>query len=277
MDRVYTGSLPFVRDPGGDDLPGPDGFDPVDFDALVSAEAEASEATGSGKPVFLLADSQLLFWVERGERFLSRVRRAIESDAPRAAYLGASNGDQPAFFELFTGAMETVGITDCRMIPSAPSAEELAFLEAADLVLLAGGDTERGWRAFEANGVREAVARRHAEGAVLIGISAGAVQLGLFGWPEGDASPEAAFPTFGIVPFAVGAHDEEADWESLRRIVASRGGAVTGVGLPRGGGVVYGPGHALEAVRHPAVEVALRGGVAALNLLIPASAHPPAA
>src|SRR5690349_4947937 len=102
------------------------------------------------KPILLLADSQLLFWREEsGEPFLARARALLEADGPvrpyKAAYLGASNGDAPEFYQLFVAAMEEIGIRDCRLIPSNPTPEDRSFLHQADLVLLAGGDVERGW------------------------------------------------------------------------------------------------------------------------------------
>ena len=57
------------------------------------------------KPIFLLADSQLLFWREEDVPFLERIRKAIEEEQPgkviRAAYVGAANGDAPEFYDLF--------------------------------------------------------------------------------------------------------------------------------------------------------------------------------
>ena len=90
------------------------------------------------------------------------------------------------------------------------------------------------------------------------------------GWPEGGAGPEAAFPTFGLVPFVVSAHDEASDWSALRRIVRARGGGVEGLGVPAGGGVAVHPDGTLEALRRPACRVALSGGEAAAWLLAPA-------
>ena len=143
------------------------------------------------------------------------------------------------------------------MIPADPSDEDRAFLDAADVLLLAGGDVERGWRAFQASGVREAVERRYQAGAVLIGVSAGAVQLGTAGWPEGD--PAAAFPTWGLAPFVVDAHAEDDDWSALRAVVRARGPGARGIGIPTGGGVILHPDHTLEAVRRAACEARREG------------------
>ena len=232
-------------------------------------EPAAAEAPPALQPMYLLADSQLLFWREGGLPFLERVRLSIPHASPRAAYLGASNGDHPDFYAIFTAAMETVGITRCRMIPARPTPEDVAWLGRADIVLLAGGDVPRGWDAFAEAGVRETVVRRRREGATLLGISAGAVQLGLLGWPQGRPTADALFGTFGLVPFVVDAHAEDSDWEELRRIVGLRAGSLHGVGIPRGGGIVVHPDGTIEAVRHPAYEIVPAPGGVGCNLSLP--------
>lgn len=214
--------------------------------------------SASIKPIFLLADSQLLFWRdEEGRRFLDRARDLIEQDAagkpPRAAYLGASNGDSPEFYDLFTGAMAEIGIRDCRHVPSQPSAEDLAFLAEADLILLAGGDIQRGWEVFARTGLKEKLTERYYAGAVLAGVSAGAVQLGLKGWNE--EGPEL-FDTLCLVPFVVDAHDEPS-WARLQQVVSRTGEHTRGLGIPTGGGALYHPDYSVEPVRHPLTEVEL--------------------
>lgn len=208
------------------------------------------------KPIFLLADSQLLFWRdEEGNRFLDRARAMIDADspgrAPKAAYLGASNGDLPEFYDLFLGAMAEIGIHsgDCRHVPSRPGAGDLEFLAAADIVLLAGGDVQRGWQAFESAGLKDKIAERYYAGAILIGVSAGAVQLGLKGW-----SDDEVFDTFRLVPFVIDVHDEPA-WTGLLRAVPVVGELARGYGIPSGGGALYHPDYSLEPVRQTLTEV----------------------
>lgn len=225
------------------------------------------------QPVYLFADSQMLFWRENGMLFLDTLRLRITRSSPRAVYVGASNGDNPDFYAIFSAAMEGIGITRSRLVPTEPSPEDLAWVDTADLILLAGGDVQRGWDAFAANGLREAVVSRYREGAVLVGVSAGAVQLGLLGWPEGDASAGSLFGTFGLVPFVVGAHDEENDWDELRRVVGMRGGSVQGIGIPRGGGAIYYPGMQLEAVRHPLYEMVWREDGVVCSVILPPEAQ----
>ena len=171
----------------------------------------------------------------------------------KAAYVGASNGDDPDFHGIFVAAMEAVGIFDCRMIPSAISEADLAFLNDADIILLAGGDVELGWRTFLANGLNKHIARRYSEGATLIGTSAGAVQLGLCGL-AGDGS---LIETFQLVPFIIGAHEESDDWKTTRELLRLSRANTKGIGLPTGGGAIYHDDQTFEPLRHPLVELSL--------------------
>lgn len=212
------------------------------------------------QPIYLFADSQLLFWREGGELFLDSIRRLVAHDRPRAAYVGASNGDAPEFYSIFEAAMAGAGIHERRMIPRAFRAEDRTFMGEADIILLAGGDVERGWGAFVETGMREVVVRRYYEGAVLLGVSAGAAQLGLC-WPTGKGDESAALlETFKLVPFVIDAHDEGRQWGRLRGAIRLLRGAAKGVGIPAGGGMIYHPGGRLEAVRRPLHELSFEGG-----------------
>jgi len=205
------------------------------------------------KPILLLADSQLLFWRENGELVIERIVGATTRDQLKAAYVGASNGDQPDFYAIFVAAMEGVGVFDCRMIPAALSEVDLAFLNDADIILLAGGDVESGWRVFLTNGLSEHIVRRYSEGASLIGVSAGAVQLGLCGL----AADGSLIETFKVVPFIVGAHEEAKNWKTARELLRLSGTGKKAIGLPTGGGAIYYPDNTVESLRHPLVELTI--------------------
>lgn len=228
-------------------------------------------------PICCLADSQLLFWRPEGEerpllpRLLAGGAEEPERVLETAAYVGASNGDDPTFYSIFEAAMDGFGIGSGtgesgggdrrRMIHSAFPADDRRFLERADLVVLAGGDPLRGWRIFEQSGMEEVLRQRHLEGATLLGVSAGAVQLGwLIAAPEdADGSGAAQEPVFTLrlVPAIVGAHEEDRDWADLKRAVARSNVAVRGLGIPSGGGLLYHPDQTLEPIRHPVVELAV--------------------
>ncbi|HYL05234.1 MAG TPA: Type 1 glutamine amidotransferase-like domain-containing protein [Thermoanaerobaculia bacterium] len=231
------------------------------------------------KPIFLLADSQLLFWRDSGELFLGQARALLDADeeragrAPKAAYLGASNGDAPEFYHLFVAAMEQIGIRDCRHIPTQPAAEDLDFLAGADLILLAGGEVRRGWDAFKAAGLDQKLVERYYGGALLFGVSAGAVQLGLKGWDETGAKTS---DMLRVVPFVVDVHDEPG-WAHLLQAVPRAGEHARGIGIPSGGGALYHPDYSVEPVRHPLVEVSQTESGLQQALLLPGQASAPAA
>ena len=202
------------------------------------------------QPIFLFADSQLLFWRDGGQLFIERI---VTRGQLKAAYIGASNGDNPDFYAIFVSAMEGAGVFDCRMIPSVISEADMAFLNDADIVLLAGGDVEAGWRVFLNNGLSEHIVRRYSEGALLIGISAGAVQLGL----GGLAADGSLIETFKLVPYIIGAHEESDNWKTTTALLRLAGSGKTGIGLPFGGGAIYHPDQTVEALRKPLVRLSL--------------------
>lgn len=164
--------------------------------------------------------------------------------------------------------MENIGIRDCRMILSSFTSVDEAFLNEADIILLAGGDVERGWRIFKQTGLTELLIKRYFEGAVLIGISAGAVQLGLYGLVQ-EESINRLIDMFRLVPFIIGAHEEGHKWKNLREAIELLEGSAKGIGIPSGGGLIYHPDQSIEAIRYPLNEFSIREGLIISSLLLP--------
>jgi hypothetical protein len=140
------------------------------------------------------------------------------------------------------------------MIPTEPEAEDREFFEEADLILLAGGDVRQGWRALKRNGLQSKIIERYYSGAVLMGVSAGAVQLGMHGMIEKDNGSFRLFDTFKLVPMLIDAH-AEPDWERLQRSLTKADETTRGLGIPSGAGAILHPDLTLEAVRRPLVEM----------------------
>ena len=223
------------------------------------------------KSIYLWADSPALILEARRLCFLTvDEKRNCERD-PKAAYIGASNDDQPDYYELFKAGMEGIGIRDCQMIRASFPAADAAFMEEADLILLSGGDVETGWNAFQQNGFGEALVRRYYNGALLIGVSAGAVQLGWGAARVGDDSSVGLLETFKLVPYIIGAHEEKNGWKELIKLVREMKGALRGLGIPSGAGAIYRPGDSIEPVRHSLFEYFLSGNSITHNLLVPVS------
>ncbi|MCH9650986.1 MAG: Type 1 glutamine amidotransferase-like domain-containing protein [Deltaproteobacteria bacterium] len=220
------------------------------------------------KPILLLADSQLLFWRQEEELFLARLREMLVGQQPKAAYVGASNGDQPEFYQLFQGAMSGVGIDQCRMIPTEPTEADLAFLDQADWILLAGGDPMLGWKSFLRNGLHQKIPERYYSGALLTGVSAGAMQLGLHGIEEAGEQPGGLFETFKLVPYLIDVHSEPS-WRRLRAAMPQAGEHLCGLGIPSGGGALVHPDLSVEPIRHPLTEVRFANDRVSQALIFP--------
>lgn len=208
------------------------------------------------QPLYLLADSQLLFWKRKGRLFLETALDGLPRDTPlSAAYIGASNGDRPEFYDIFEAAVDAVGITERRMIDSSFGPDDRAFLEGAGLIVLAGGDVRLGWDIFEKSGMKEVILGRYTQGAVLVGVSAGAVQLGRFETVEAAASSAAGLhEMFRLASVVVDTHDERGEWARLSRTIRLLEGAATGIGIPSGGGVIVHTDASIEPLRRPAHE-----------------------
>ncbi|ORV99778.1 Type 1 glutamine amidotransferase-like domain-containing protein [Mycobacterium kyorinense] len=208
------------------------------------------------QPLYLLADSQLLFWERHNRLLLDAALDGLAWDTPfSAAYIGASNGDRPEFYEIFEAAVEAVGITDHRMIASSFDTDDRGFLERAELIVLAGGDVRRGWDTFEKTGMKDVILDRYTQGAILVGISAGAVQLGRYG----IVGESELLDVFKLAPVVIDTHDERSEWARLSRTIESLQGGATGLGLPSGGGVVVHPDLTIEPLRRPAHEFRFDG------------------
>lgn len=225
--------------------------------------------TTGPRPLYLLADSQLLFWKSRTGPFLSSVLQASASTSPTVAYIGASNGDSAEAYSIFTAAIEQAKVSDIRRVSSSPSQQDLGFVKEADVVVLAGGDPEIGWNVFTRTGLRNAIESRYRGGGLLIGVSAGAVQFGTHVTVSGDSGESRLIETFGFVKLIVAAHDEKQDWRTLAGIIGLLEGASVGVGIPHGGGLIAHPDGTLEPIRHAVDEFTYIGGKVHRAVLLP--------
>ncbi len=221
------------------------------------------------KPIYLFADSQLLFWRSESGPFLHSVRKSIGDGPRKAAYIGASNGDDPGSFSMFREAMDSIGISDCRMVRASFSPDDASNVAQADIILLAGGDVEKGWNIFEKSGLKELIYRRYFEGALLMGVSAGAVQLGLLGCTAGHPAPENLIKTFELIPFVVGVHEENEEWKTLKLTIRLANAQVHGIGIPSGAGIINHADSSIEAIRHPVCEFSVKGKKMVRHLLFP--------
>jgi len=165
--------------------------------------------------------------------------------------------------------MAGIDVRDHRMIPSCLSLDDEAFVKEADIILLAGGDAVRGWNVLAGNGLKDLLIKKYKEGCLLIGISAGAVQLGLFGLAEAEHSSSQLVDMFKLVPFMIGVHESKQEWKSLSGTIRLLDGTTKGIGISSGGGMIYYPDQSLEAIRFALTEFSIENGAVRNCLLAP--------
>eukprot|EP00756_Hemistasia_phaeocysticola_P045253 Hpha_TRINITY_DN19010_c0_g1::TRINITY_DN19010_c0_g1_i1::g.138283::m.138283 len=213
--------------------------------------------------VFLLADSSTLFWKEEGIEWINRVKcelptRALTFDGDesevKASYIGAANGDIPEFFSAFVDVMKVIGIEDCKHIHPDPSPEERAHLEQSDIILLAGGDLEKGWKALanvdgSSTYLGESLRWRYYDGAVLIGVAEGATLLGQKAWngPRDSEEERTFFKALSVVPSIVVTGDAGDD--VTHSMAKQLGPGTILLGVPRTGGCIFNTDMSFEPVR----------------------------
>ena len=203
---------------------------------------------------------------------LESAREKLADPNPTAVYIGASNGDDREFYSIFEAAMDAAGFPDRSMIHSAFDPEDRERLNRAQLIVLAGGDVHLGWNTFEKTGMKQEILARHAQGAILVGVSAGAVQLGRHAVVDkgGDVAQEL-IDVFNLIPAIVDVHDEQRDWAQLSSTIRMLEGTVTGLGIPSGGGMAFYADEPAEPIRHAVHEFSYNGSRIVHSLLLPPS------
>ncbi len=219
------------------------------------------------QPILLLADSQPLLMPVSNEWLLERYLLNENPNRLKAAYIGASNNDEPAFFEMFKLAMHNVGIENCTMISSEFDKRSRNELKEADIILLAGGDVYKGWHVMKQTGMGDDIVNAYYAGKQIIGVSAGAIQLGLYGFekPDGDKP----FETLKLLPLVIDVHDEKQNWSKLKHNLAGLTHQVNGLGIPFRGVMVYYPDYSVEAFNRPLHEFFMDGEAMRENLIMP--------
>ncbi|MCU1283511.1 MAG: peptidase, partial [bacterium] len=147
---------------------------------------------------------------------------------PLVAWVGAANGDQRAWYERVAKVLrERYGaeVEQARTVSDADldPAETRALLDAATMIYIGGGDVSLLAERVRALGLDEQIRRRHAEGAMVVGVSAGAIGLTRYWVQFPDDNLELEQPTrfacIGAIGVAVDCHDEQSDWEELRALL----------------------------------------------------------
>jgi peptidase E len=187
--------------------------------------------------LILFADSFGLFSKSNADSFiLNDIIKRILIDNLQASYLGVSNDDKTEYFEIFEAAMNNINIKNIKHIKFPYSSNDLEYLSNSNIILLSGGDAQVGMKKLEQSSIPAILLNKYSTGqTILIGISAGAMQLGTFILSENNQ--EHVVNGMGLIPCIVSAHDEP-EWSSLKHIVQTMGASNIGLGISFGSGSI---------------------------------------
>lgn len=124
-------------------------------------------------------------------------------------------------------------------------------------------------RVMASAGMDVVIATKYFAGAVIVGVSAGAVQLGI-GWCGKDQARVS--DGLKLVLYYIGVQGERHGWAGLRTLLEDREEHARGLGIPFGGAMIYRADRSLEAVRYPVTEfkkAVKKNGRVSENLLLP--------
>lgn len=189
-----------------------------------------------------------------GDRLHDRVFE-LAGARPLVAWIGAANGDQHAWYERVAKVLRERYGAEVELARTVATgdfdvAETRAILDAAQLIYIGGGDVALLAERVRALGLDEQIRARHQAGAMVVGVSAGAIGLTRYWVQFPDDNLELVEPTrfacIGALPLAIDCHDEESDWEELRALLDAwrreePGATVDAYGIPMGGALEIAP------------------------------------
>jgi peptidase E len=160
---------------------------------------------------------------------------------PVVVYVGAANDDDPRFSGFMEELCTSAAPCKFQLAPvvgrRAGGSPAREMIEAADVVLMGGGDVDLGMRRLLERDLTGSLAKKHAGGAPFFGISAGAILLcrQWIRWqdPDDDNSAEL-FDCLGLAPVVCDCHGEEDGWAELEALLRLAGNRSLGYGLRAG-------------------------------------------
>ena len=147
---------------------------------------------------------------------------------PRVLFIPTASGDHPGYIDSFTKAYASLGcaVDVLRLYgPAADAPEAMDAKFAADIVYVGGGDTDMMLDKWRKTGVDVHLRTAYERGAVLSGLSAGALCWAACGMTD-RSDDDDFFPGWleglGLLPFGIGVHYDEPFWQQLDALAAAQ-------------------------------------------------------
>lgn len=199
-------------------------------------------------PIVLLADSQLLFARESNEWFRSRIEKHVANHSGPGVYIGASNNNEEAFFDMGREALKDFGVYQTHFLKSSLLDLGVEQNETPSVILLSGGDVSLGWKLLNQPDIASWVLNAHSNGCLLLGISAGAIHL-TNGVAENVEINPISF--FNLYPTITLVHEENDGWPSEQLYLGSYSKDMACLRIPFGGGAWIDTNKLIAFGKHP--------------------------
>ncbi|MCG8670052.1 MAG: Type 1 glutamine amidotransferase-like domain-containing protein, partial [Pseudomonadales bacterium] len=162
------------------------------------------------------ADSQLLFSRKNNDWFLDRLQSFTNQQSSFAVYIGAANGNEPAFYEMAQEAFSSLGIAESVFLKSGLEDLQKHQNKIPSVILLSGGDVQQGWQLLSQPDIRNWLLNCYHRGCLLLGISAGAIHL-----TNALDIDSNITPLLNLLPVIPLAHEENEDWPGETRYLTA--------------------------------------------------------
>lgn len=204
---------------------------------------------------------------ESPDALLQLAFRELDKTKPSVAYIGAAHGDSQAFYLFISRMIMAAGAGKVELVPLVKKKSDMekaqSILRSADCIFMSGGDVEEGMHILTERSVIPLMRKRHEEGALIIGVSAGSIMLAKqwIRWPdENNIESAELFPCMNIAPVLCDTHGEEDDWNELHSLISLTEENQIGYGIPSGGAIRIFPDGTVEALNKPVYRIEQRGG-----------------
>jgi cobyric acid synthase len=222
------------------------------------------------KPVFLLADLDSINNISNNQPVLNSVITSLKTANPKAVCISLFTYNITAIQKSVSACMETYGAAYTAHLNENSHMDEFKNIERADVIVLISGKPDLAQKHIQKTGIEGCILNGYHKGAVIFGVSGGAVQLGKLGWTIDKDNNYLFFEGLNIIPYAINIKDENHEWRALKDIIVNHYHDIHGLGIPGHGGIVHYPDRSIQALNQTSVEFQFVDGKLWQNNIYPA-------
>jgi cyanophycinase len=181
---------------------------------------------------------------KNNETIIAAILKLSGIPSPAIAYIGTASGDDRTFFNMFKQMFVAAGAGNVTLVPIVRNfhkekAEKI--INDCDLVFISGGEVAGGMDYLREHNLIPLLTDLYNSGKPFCGVSAGAIMLckNWMRWrDENDDDTVELLDCLGFAPLLCDVHDEEGNWEEMKRLLGFFPEGTVGYGIPTGGALI---------------------------------------